>query len=165
MSGRFGPFVAIAENIRSLHNVGAIFRAADGAGVSWVFLAGLTGCPPRTEIAKVALGAEDAVSWQHVWNVDFLLKRLKRDGYQLVALERCEGACPLPQFRPQWPLALMVGNEVSGLTQRALRHADAVVDIPMRGSKKSLNVSVAFGVAAFRLAECLPVDAPSDVAD
>lgn len=149
----FGSFVVIAENIRSLHNVGAIFRTADGAGVSWLFLAGYSGFPPRPQIAKVALGAETWLPWQHVWHPLPLLDRLEGEGYQLVTLEKTGEATPLPTFRPRWPLALIVGNEVEGVSAALLRRAHATVAIPMYGQKASLNVAIAFGIAAFRLAE------------
>lgn len=152
----YGQFVVVAENIRSQHNVGAIFRSADGAGVSFLFLVGYTSFPPRPQIAKVALGAEERVPWQHAWHVGPVLEELARDGYQLAALETELGAVRLGDFPPRWPLALLLGNEVSGLSPEALWQAHQRVFIPMRGAKRSLNVSVAFGVAAFRLAESLP---------
>lgn len=156
MASPYGPFVVVAESIRSLHNVGAIFRTADGAGVSWIFLGGYSGHPPRPEISKVALGADEWLPWRHVWEVPPLLDELTGHGYQLVALERAAGAQPLHQFQPSWPLALIIGNEVEGLSDAVLRRAHHLVSIPMRGRKESLNVSVAFGIAAFRLAESLP---------
>ena len=155
---RYGPLVAVAENIRSLHNVGSIFRTCDGAGVSRLFLCGYTGFPPRPEIQKVALGAEEAVAWEHVWHLAPLLAELKQAGYQVVALERERDSdgVELSAFKPRWPLALLVGNEVAGLTAAARRAAEARVSIPMRGAKASLNVAVAFGVAVYRLMEHRP---------
>ncbi len=149
----FGAFVAVAENIRSLHNVGALFRSADGAGISHLFLCGYSGYPPRAEIHKVALGAEHSVPWRHAWHIGGVLDELERRGYELVVLEQCPSAIPLHEFRPRWPLALVVGNEVDGVSPGAIGRAHTSVYIPMRGTKRSLNVSVAFGIAAFRLAE------------
>jgi 23S rRNA (guanosine2251-2'-O)-methyltransferase len=159
MPARYGSFVVVAENIRSLHNVGAIFRTADGAGVSHLFLCGCSGTPPRPEIAKVALGAEFAVAWEHAWNTGLVLDELARLEYQIVGLES-GAAIPIHQFAPGWPLALVIGNEVGGLSAPARRRLHILVSLPMRGVKRSLNVSVAFGIAAYRLAENLP-DAPA----
>ena len=156
----YGRFVVVAENIRSLHNVGALFRTCDGAGVTWLFLGGYSGFPPRPEIAKVALGAETWIPWRHVWHLGPLLDDLARMGYQLVGLEACPEAVAIHRFQPQGPLALVVGNEVEGLSPAVRRRVQATVRLPMRGRKESLNVAVAFGIAAYSLAEKLEKGAP-----
>ncbi len=143
--------VVVAHNIRSLHNVGAIFRTADGCGVARVYLTGYTGTPPRDMIAKTALGAELAVPWEHHRQVIPLLRKLRKAGYQVLALECAPKAALLPTFRPSFPVALVVGNEVTGLSPTVLRAADVVVAIPMLGVKASYNVSVACGMALYAL--------------
>lgn len=144
---------ALVEDVRSLWNVGSIFRTADGAGFTRLYLTGITGCPPRKEIAKVSLGAEENVSWQFHWNALTVLRNLKDKGVILVALERNENSVPINTFSPpaDGRLCLLVGNEVTGLSQEALSVCDIVCDLPMHGVKESLNVAVAFGVAAYSL--------------
>jgi tRNA G18 (ribose-2'-O)-methylase SpoU len=151
-------FVVIAHNIRSLHNVGSIFRTAEGADVDKVYLTGYTGRPPRKEIAKVALGSEERVEWEaprQARGLRQLLDRLKEEGYQVVALEQDPRAVSLWDFKPKDKVALIVGNEVLGVSKSLRDRADAIVEIPMLGGRKSLNVSVAFGIAAFSIAERL----------
>ncbi len=143
----------VCHNIRSLHNVGSIFRTADAAGVTKLYLCGYTGHPPRKEINKVALGAEKTVSWEYhpqTWRV---LERLKSWGVEIVALENNidSPSTELYRFRPQFPVALLLGNEVSGLSSTLLQRADHIVHIPMYGRKESLNVSVACGIALYEL--------------
>jgi len=145
------PFYVICPDIRSLHNVGAIFRTADGLGVTELFLCGYTPQPPRKEIHKVALGAEDAVPWSshtHAWRV---LDRLKQQGVSIVALEHTSHSVSLLEFEPAFPIALAVGNEVDGLPPSVLNRADHTVHLPMTGIKASLNVAVAFGAAGYLL--------------
>jgi tRNA G18 (ribose-2'-O)-methylase SpoU len=148
-------FYVICDNIRSTFNVGAIFRTADAAGVNKIYLCGYTPTPPRYEIEKVALGAEKTVPWEHVAQTWRLLERLKARNVQIVALEN-NLALPTIDYReflPQFPLALVLGNEVTGLSQALVRRADAIITLPMHGKKESLNVVVAFGIAAYRLNE------------
>lgn len=148
----------ILHNIRSLHNVGSIFRTADAFGVAKIYLCGYTGSPydrlgkPVKEVAKTALGAERTVPWervQHTWRV---MDMLNRQGVHVVALENnVRGAVSLQKFKPRFPLALLVGNEIRGISRALLCRADAIVAIPMRGKKESLNVSVACGVALWAM--------------
>jgi tRNA G18 (ribose-2'-O)-methylase SpoU len=147
------PLVLVLDNIRSLYNVGSMFRTADGFGVGKIFLCGITGTPEQNGLKKVALGAELVIPWEHrprTWSV---VEQLKREGYYVVGLEKCRGAVSLRDFRPPpgRPLALVVGNEVRGLTPALRRRLDATVFIPMRGMKESFNVSVAAGVALYGL--------------
>lgn len=141
----------LAHNIRSMHNIGSIFRACDGAGVGKVYLTGYTACPPRREIAKVALGAENAVAWEYRKDPTLLVDELKKEGVQVIALERAKKSADIRKFKPKKPFCLIVGNEVDGVEKELLKRADTVVQIPMRGQKESLNVSVAFGIAIYRL--------------
>lgn len=146
------PTIAlVAVDIRSLFNVGALFRNCDALGVAKLYLTGYTGTPPRAEIAKTALGAERTVPWEHHRQTVRLLRQLHRQGIRIVALEQTRRSVPLPRFRPRFPLALVVGNEVTGVRPAICRLADDVVAIPMHGSKESLNVAVAAGVALYAL--------------
>lgn len=145
-------FVVVIPNIRSGHNVGSIFRTADGAGVDKIYITGYSPRPPHKEIAKVALGAEFSVPWEAVKNTTPLLKKLKKQGYQIVALEQTPKSGKLFTWKPVFPLALVLGNEVLGISKNILKYCDEVVEIPMRGKKKSLNVSVAGGVAIYYIA-------------
>lgn len=142
-------FYVICQNIRSLFNVGSIFRTADCFGVDKIFLTGITGRPPRKEISKVALGAENYIPWEYHRQPARLIKELKQQGVKIVALEQLKGkSIELNKFKPTFPLALILGYEVKGLPKSLLKLADEVVEIKMFGKKESLNVGVAFGIAA-----------------
>ncbi len=141
----------LLHNIRSLFNIGSIFRTADGAGVSKIYLTGYTGCPPRPDISKTALGADEFVPWEYHKDPVALIKRLKKEGIQVVALERTKKSTDILKFKPKYPVCMILGNEIEGVTKELLKLSDKVVEIPMRGKKESLNVSVAFGVAAYAL--------------
>lgn len=151
--------VVVIEDLRSLHNVGAIFRTADGAGFSHLFLCGITGLPPRKEIAKVSLGAEDYVPWYFYPFITECLSDLVERGYQIVALEK--NALSTSLFSSlqsgilRRPLALVVGNEVTGVSHEAQTYCEHICHLTMRGRKESLNVSVAFGAAAYMISEFL----------
>jgi tRNA G18 (ribose-2'-O)-methylase SpoU len=143
------PFVAVIDNVRSLWNVGSIFRTADGCGIEKLFLTGISGCPPRKEISKTALGAEESVAWEYRATAEAALDTVVGAGYELVALETGETALPIDQFAwPQRP-ALIVGNEVAGVDPALLSRCSHHVTIPMLGAKNSFNVAVAFAIAAF----------------
>ncbi len=139
----------IAQNIRSLYNVGSLFRTADCFGVNKIYLTGYTGAPPRQQINKVALGAEQWIAWEKYWQTHLLIKKLKRQGVKIYALETGKQTKPLNNFQPQFPCALIVGNEVKGITPTILKLADAVISIPMLGQKESLNVGIAAGIALY----------------
>ena len=143
---------ALLLDIRSLHNVGSIFRTADGAGVQKLYLCGETGYPPRDEIAKTALGAEDTVPWEYWIGAVDCIHKLREEGVRLVALERVRGSVDYRAYRPKGSICLIVGNEVRGLPPSILKLCDATISMPMRGQKRSLNVAVAFGIAAYALA-------------
>lgn len=142
--------VVILENIRSLHNVGAIFRTADGAGWDKVYLTGYTGCPPDRRIEKVSLGAEEFLPWEHVNSAIALCEKLKTEGYDVIALEQSEmseNIFEATNFGEK--VALFLGNEVDGVSEEILAMCSRHLEIPMYGQKKSLNVSVAAGIALF----------------
>lgn len=154
--------IVIAENIRSMHNVGSLFRTCDGVGVEKIYLCGYTPSPvhetlghKRPQIEKVALGSTDTVAWEKVAVAWRLVERLKKDGYTIIALEQGSAAVSLDSVslsRGEWDTTvLVVGNEVQGVSNAVLKRADVMIDIPMLGIKHSLNVSVAFGVAVYTL--------------
>jgi 23S rRNA (guanosine2251-2'-O)-methyltransferase len=145
------PFCVVLNNIRSLHNVGSIFRSADGAGVEKIWLCGITGYPPQGGISKTALGAEDHVPWEYRQEGVSLLKELKSKGYQIVLLEQMEGSVSYDEFSPKAPVCLVIGNEISGISDLLLELCDVAVEIDMAGIKNSLNVAVAFGVMAYQI--------------
>lgn len=143
--------IIIAHNLRSLHNVGSIFRSADVFAVEKIFLTGYTGTPPQKEIAKTALGSEDRVAWEKVENIFSLIEKLRAEGYQVIGLETGEDARPLGDLSSDKPIALVLGNEVTGIEPEVREKLDVLAEIPMLGPKKSLNVSVAAGIAMFVL--------------
>lgn len=149
----------ICHNIRSRHNVGSIFRTADGAGVSKIFLCGITPAPPHPNIEKVSLGAEKFVEWEKCKKTWRTIEKLKKENFEIVALEQTKNAISLERTdnrcRFDEMIALVLGNEVEGLPKNILKRADKIIQIPMRGKKESLNVSVAFGVAIYKLTEIL----------
>jgi 23S rRNA (guanosine2251-2'-O)-methyltransferase len=139
--------VLICEDVRSLWNVGAMFRTADALGVSKLYLCGITGKPPRNEISKVALGAEEWIPWEAAGAAWEVVAKLSGEGYYTVALEQDQKSVAMDTYEPQWPLALVVGNEVNGVTRETLDAVETIVHIPMVGKKESLNVAVATGIA------------------
>ncbi len=145
------PFCAVINNIRSLHNVGAMFRTADGVGMEKLYLCGFTGYPPQSGITKIALGAENHVPWEYHKSSLECIKDLKAKGYQIVFLEQMEGSISHDQFVPKGPVCLVVGNEVSGVAEDILSLCDCAVEIDMAGIKNSLNVGVAFGIIAYHI--------------
>ena len=142
------PVVLVLDNVRSLHNVGAVFRTADAFALERIYLCGVTGCPPHREITKTALGSTESVAWTHTATTLEAAQQLQTAGYQLVAVEQTTSSVLLPQFRPApgRPLALVLGNEVFGVDDEVLALCEAAVEIPQLGTKHSLNVSVAAGV-------------------
>jgi 23S rRNA (guanosine2251-2'-O)-methyltransferase len=150
-------FRVILEDIRSLWNVGAIFRTADAIGVSQLYLCGITGCPPRPEIAKTALGAEQTLSWQYIYHPLEIIPILKAAGVMIIGLERNAQSVPLiPSLKEKKitkPLCLVVGNENAGLSPETIANCHLICDLPMKGIKESLNVASAFAVAAYFINE------------
>ena len=147
----------ILHNIRSVHNVGSIFRTGDAAGVTKLFLTGYTPTPTdrfgrtRKDMAKVALGAEKNIPWEYYKNPIAIITKLKKRGIQVVALEQTKDSIDYKKLKPRFPLVLIVGNEVGGISKDILKKCDTVCEIPMIGKKESLNVGVALGVALFRI--------------
>ncbi len=145
------PIYVVVESVRSLFNVGAIFRSADGVRAAAVYLTGFTGCPPRKEIHRVALGAEDTVPWTYFRDPLSAIGDLKAKGVQVVALERVAQGQDFRTFPYRLPTAVVVGHEVEGLRPETLEACDGAVQIPMCGDKTSLNVSVASGIMLYEL--------------
>ncbi|MFK7971694.1 MAG: RNA methyltransferase [Bacteroidia bacterium] len=147
------PLVIIMDNVRSMHNVGAVLRTSDAFNVSKVYLCGITPRPPHREIRKTAIGAEDSVDWMHEEDSVKLCRKLQKEGFHIYVLEQAEGSTPLPDFeRPKdQPAALVIGHEIEGVNQKILDIADVALEIPQFGTKHSLNVSVAAGVAMYQL--------------
>lgn len=150
----------VLDNIRSRENVGSIFRTADAAGVSRIYLCGITPVPPHPKINKVSLGAEDYVAWSYIRNTGRIVTKLKQEEYNIVALERFDKLTAsrlkirmtnIFKFKPKFPLALVLGNEVKGISPAILKKCDKKISIPMYGKKESLNVSVATGIALYQL--------------
>ncbi len=147
----------LLHNIRSTHNVGSIFRTADALGVSKIYLSGYTPSPidkfkkPRKDIAKVALGAETNIPWEYFDNPEKIIKNLKKEGFAVVGIEQDKKALDYKKVKVNYPVLFVVGNEVEGIDKKILKMCDTVAEIPMLGGKESLNVSVAFGVAMFRM--------------
>lgn len=148
---------AILHNIRSTHNVGSIFRTADGMGLENIYLTGITPSPLdrfgelRKDFTKVSLGAEKYISWEKVKSVNALIKRLKGRGYKVIAVEQHRKSVLYykAKVKKQDKIALVFGNEVKGIPPSILKMADKIIEIPMLGKKESLNVAVAFGVVAY----------------
>ncbi len=143
------PIVLILENIRSMHNIGSIFRTCDSFRVEKINLCGITATPPQNEIRKTALGATESVEWIYYKDTGQCIHELKKDGYLITALEQVEGSIPLHQYRPELKMvktAIVLGNEVSGIDDSTLLLCDKVIEIPQFGTKHSLNVSVAAGI-------------------
>ncbi|MDR3519754.1 MAG: TrmH family RNA methyltransferase [Candidatus Pacebacteria bacterium] len=149
--------ILILHNIRSVENVGAMFRTADAAGINKIYLTGYTPTPldrfgrKRRDLAKSALGAEEFVAWEQKKSVLPLLAKLKKDNFQIIAIEQDEKSIDYKKIKLQNKNVFIVGTEVTGIPKNVLEKCDIVAEIPMRGKKESLNVSVATGIALFRI--------------
>ncbi|MCX6751847.1 MAG: TrmH family RNA methyltransferase [Candidatus Nomurabacteria bacterium] len=149
--------ILIIHDVRSVTNVGAMFRTADAAGISKIYLTGYTPTPldrferVRKDMAKSALGAEKFVSWEYKKNTITLLKKLKQEKYLIIGIEQAKNSIDYKKVKLQSKNAFMVGTEVTGIPKNVLKECDVIAEIPMRGKKESLNVSVACGIALFRM--------------
>ena len=144
-------FHVICDDIRSLYNVGSIFRTADALSIEKIWLCGITGTPEQKGMQKVSLGAENSVAWEHASSAWRVAEKLRKQGFQIVALELTKTSQDVKLFKPKFPVALIVGNEVDGVSETLLKRSDVVIHIPMKGIKESLNVSVAFGIACYKI--------------
>ncbi len=145
------PIYVVLENVRSLFNVGAVFRTADAVSAAGVYLCGFTGTPPRREIQRVALGAEPTVPWRYAPDAISAILHLRSHGVHVVALEHTDHSIDFRDHAYSTPVAVVVGHEVEGVCAETLAACDNVVHIPMLGEKASLNVSVAAGVMLYEL--------------
>ena len=147
------PVIAVLENIRSAYNVGSVFRTADAFLLEGIFICGYTCQPPHKEIKKTALGAEDSVTWKHFDNAAAAIKQLRNDGYKVYAIEQAENSLSLESinFNSIGKIAVIFGNEVSGVEQSTIELCDAVIEIPQFGMKHSLNIATAAGVVLWEI--------------
>jgi tRNA G18 (ribose-2'-O)-methylase SpoU len=146
------PIIGMLDNIRSLYNVGSIFRTSDGAFIDSLYLCGYTPCPPRKEIDKTALGATLTVPWRHFPDPLGAITAAHTAGARICVLEHTSESMPYFRVaRSDFPICLVVGNEISGVSAEVIAAADCAIEIPMYGTKQSLNVAVAYGVALFDL--------------
>lgn len=152
------PVVIVLDNVRSMHNVGSIFRTADAFACQKIYLCGYTPCPPHRDIQKTALGATETVAWSYAANIETLLADLAAQGYSLLAVEQTTGSTQLRELKGATlptPVAVVFGNEVEGVQDAALALCQGAIEIPQSGTKHSLNVSVAAGIVLYKLYEHL----------
>ena len=145
------PLILILEDIRSLNNIGSVFRTADAFMIEKIHLCGITATPPHRDIQKTALGATESVAWEYHEKIDILIASLKEKGVQLFAIEQAEAALSLEKFSPikGTKYAFILGNEVKGVKQNTVNQCEGVIEIPQEGTKHSLNISVATGVVVW----------------
>lgn len=142
--------VVVLNNIRSLYNVGSIFRTSDALGINKLYLCGITGTPNNPRLAKTALKALDVVDWEYKKSAYRTVRQLKKNGYHLVSLERTKDSKPLYLVKKR-PIALIFGHEITGVEDRIIKESNEVLHIPMQGVGTSMNVAVAYGIVAYLL--------------
>ena len=149
------PLVIVLDNVRSLHNVGAVFRTSDAFRIECIMLCGITATPPSAEIHKTALGAEDVVEWQYFESTMDAVTALREQGYKIFSIEQCEGSIALQDFvtAESEHYAVVFGNEVKGVQQAVVDASDGAIEIPQFGTKHSLNVSVTAGMVIWEFAK------------
>lgn len=154
------PLVVVLDQVRSLHNVGSVFRSSDAFRVKEICLCGITAVPPHPEIHKTALGAEDTVSWSYYKNTEEAVEKLHSEGYTVLAIEQVENSIMLDEFKPDVnkKYAVVFGNEVKGVQQTVVDLCDDCIEIPQYGTKHSLNVSVTAGIVIWEFAKVLIKD-------
>jgi len=149
--------ILILPDIRSAENVGAMFRTADASGIDKVFLTGISACPVdkfgrvNSKIAKASLGAEKYLAWEYQKSLLILLRKLKKENYQIIALEQDENSIDYKKVKIKEKVVFIIGNEVNGLPKNILKECDTIAEIKMKGKKESLNVSVSLGIFLFRV--------------
>lgn len=142
-------FCALLENVRSLYNVGAIFRTSDAVLLEKLYLCGITGFPPRNEISKTALGAEEIVPWEHNDDAIKVVKKLKKKGYTVVAVELAHDSVEFTKAKYEFPVCFVFGHEVNGISDELMKYVDMSVTIPMLGRANSLNVATCYGIIVY----------------
>ena len=147
------PIIVVLDNVRSLNNIGSVFRTCDAFLVEKIYLCGITATPPHKDIHKTALGSTDAVAWEYVENIMDLVQHLKSENIKIVSIEQAENATMLNDFvpEPNTTYVLVFGNEVKGVSQKVVSASDVVLEIPQFGTKHSLNISVSVGVVVWDL--------------
>ena len=148
------PLIVILDNVRSLNNIGSVFRTCDAFLIEKIYLCGITATPPNKEIHKTALGATDSVVWEYVENTLLAVEKLKEQGVYIISIEQAENSTMLNDFRSngKQKYAIIFGNEVKGVEQEVVSASDEVIEIPQYGTKHSLNISVSAGIAIWELA-------------
>jgi len=151
------PLIVVLDDVRSMHNVGSVFRTGDAFRIEAVYLCGITSTPPMAEIHKTALGAEDSVSWRYYSTALEALEALKAEGYTVLSIEQAHGSTKLQDFTPagQDKYAVVLGNEVKGVHQEVVDASDGCLEIPQFGTKHSMNVSVTAGIIIWHFAKPL----------
>jgi len=154
------PLVVVLDNVRSLYNVGSVFRTSDAFRLQGICLCGITARPPHIEIHKTALGAEDSVNWRYYADTMECVDNLRKEGYTILSIEQCEGSTLLPNFLIDntKKYAVIMGNEVKGVQQQVVDNSDGCIEIPQFGTKHSMNVSVTAGIVIWEFARQLHYD-------
>lgn len=147
------PFYVVLDDIRSLNNIGSVFRTADAFLIKKIYLCGITATPPNKDIHKTALGATESVDWEYVKDINVLMESLKSEGIKIISIEQAENATMLHDFNPEAGenYAIIFGNEVKGVSQEMVSASDYVIEIPQFGTKHSLNISVSAGIVIWDL--------------
>jgi len=152
-AGEKFPVVVVLDNVRSMHNIGSIFRTSDGFAVEKIYLCGITATPPHREIEKTALGATQSVAWEYCQNPVEAIEMLRSNGYLVIAVEQAENSVMLNEFEPVdgKKYALVFGNEVNGVSDEVMRRIDSCIEIPQFGTKHSFNIVVSAGIVLWDL--------------
>ncbi len=145
------PLLVILDDVRSALNVGSVFRTADAFALSHIHLCGITATPPHREILKTAIGATQTVDWTYHKEIIPLIEGLRKEGYQIFAVEQAEGSTALQDFQPKKPIALIFGNEVKGVNQAVMDIVDGAIEVPQYGTKHSLNIAVCAGIVIWEV--------------
>ncbi len=147
-AGKKLPVAIVLDNVRSMHNIGSIFRTADGFAIEEICLCGITACPPHREIEKTALGATQSVNWRYYEQAPEAITHLRKLGYQIIAVEQAQGSVMLNEFEPEYGIkyALVFGNEVNGVSDEVMSIIDTCIEIPQFGTKHSFNIVISAGI-------------------
>lgn len=151
------PIVVVMDNIRSMNNVGSVFRSSDCFRVEKIFLCGITATPPHREIRKTAIGAEDSMEWEYKEKTVDAINYLKKEGYEIAAIEQAENSIELSNFKPKNKIALVFGNEVDGVSDEVIALCDSVIEIPQFGTKHSFNIAVSAGIVLWEVHQSFSV--------
>ena len=145
------PIVVVLDNIRSMNNVGSVFRTSDCFRIEKILLCGITATPPHREIRKTAIGAEETVEWEYYKNTTDAISNLKKEGYRIAAIEQTENSIGLSQFIPEEKTAIVFGNEVDGVAEEVIAMCNTVIEIPQFGTKHSFNIAVSAGIVIWEM--------------